>query len=58
MRVPWPLSQTNIVYSQIEFAFIHAKDEDGVLAGLDMMSRQEAVKKLVRTHCDHACIAH
>lgn len=32
---------------QIEFAFLHAKDEDGILAGLDMMSREEAVKALV-----------
>lgn len=34
---------------QIEFAFLHAKDEDGIMAGLDMMSREEAVKSLVST---------
>lgn len=34
-------------HDQIEFAFLHAKDEEGVLAGLDMMDREEAVKQLV-----------
>lgn len=33
--------------SQIEFAFLHAKDEDGILAGFNMMSRAEAVKAIV-----------
>ncbi|PWN41415.1 sterol-binding-like protein [Ceraceosorus guamensis] len=39
----WEISK---LFAIIEFAFLHAQDEEGIMAGLDMMSRKEAIKSI------------